>query len=155
MDYVDVIGYEGLYKINQAGEVFNVKRQKILKPTIGNNKYYKLVLSKNNIKKTYMIHRLVALHFIPNPNNLPIIDHIDRNRLNNLIDNLRWVTNRDNCLNTYKKSNSGEQNITLTKGNLFNVQFVIDKKKYFKYFKTIEEAKVYKDAFMIEHRLDK
>lgn len=52
--------------------------------------------------KSYKVHRLIALAFHPNPNNLPMVDHIDRNRQNNKPENLRWVTHKENIVNQSK-----------------------------------------------------
>jgi hypothetical protein len=147
MDFVDVIGYEGLYKINQAGEVLGVKRQKILKPgNSGTSGYYYVTLCKDSKHhKNYFIHRLLALHFLPNPLNLPQVDHIDRNKENNSLDNLRWVTRRDNCLNKGLVTTSGEHNIKITPCNTFCVEIRINKKYHSKTFKTLEEAIVARD----------
>lgn len=99
----DVIGYEDCYQISNYGRVkslYNYKRNgtNILKPKIKNN-YYQIGLRKNGTRKWYSIHRLVAQAFIPNPNNLPQVNHKDENKLNNNINNLEWCTASYN--NTY------------------------------------------------------
>lgn len=71
--------------------------------TIDTDGYYNVKLSKNNIRKGYRIHRLVALHFIPNPNNLNTVNHKDFNRKNNHIDNLEWLDWYDNVLYSAKQ----------------------------------------------------
>lgn len=82
-------GYETLYEISNYGNVRNNKG-KYIKP-FKNNKGYLLVrLHKNNSRKIFLLHRLVALHFIPNPNNLPEVNHKDENTLNAHFSNLEW-----------------------------------------------------------------
>lgn len=97
----DIQGYEGLYQISNLGNVKSVKRivkrgtnfkpvnERILKA--GDNDGYKyIILSKSGKTKTGWIHRLVAQAFIPNPDNLPCINHKDENPSNNAVDNLEW-----------------------------------------------------------------
>lgn len=99
------------YFITTEGRVWSTYSNKWLKPTInkrGNHQRAYVSLGRGNKK---YIHRLVAEAFIPNPNNLPEIDHIDTNGLNNKIENLRWCTHNSNMINentqeTLKK-NSG------------------------------------------------
>ena len=102
---IDFQGYEefkGLYAINENGDIKNLKTGKILSPAI-NNKGYKCVVLYNNYKSKHLqIHRGVALAFIPNANNYPIVMHIDNNPLNCHVSNLKWGTQKDNmrqCVN--------------------------------------------------------
>ena len=99
-EFIDIQGYEGLYKINRNGDIFSVKRNNMIKDHIDKNiGYYIVTLYKDRERKPFLLHRLIALHFIPNPDNHPVIDHIDRNRTNNNIENLRWCTYSDNSKN--------------------------------------------------------
>lgn len=97
-------GYEGFYEISNYGEIkslYNYRgKNNILKPRLKKG-YYQIGLRKNGIRKWYAIHRLTAIAFIPNPNNLPQINHKDENKLNNKIDNLEWCTaSYNNCYGT-------------------------------------------------------
>lgn len=81
------------YSINEKGEIKNNISKKILSPSINKNSgYYQIDLWKDNKSRKYTLHRLVANNFIPNLENKPTVDHIDGNRLNNNISNLRWAT---------------------------------------------------------------
>jgi hypothetical protein len=108
-NFIDIIGYEGLYQINKNGEILNIQRNKLLKGYV-NNRYgkdgYRMVmLCKDGNKINHTLHKLLAIHFIPNPNNLPQIDHIDQNKLNNNLENLRWVSHQTNMRNINKTIN--------------------------------------------------
>jgi hypothetical protein len=96
------------YEIHRNGNVINKKTKKVLKPFIrskSSSPYYCLSLSNvNKIYKKVYIHTLMALAFIPNPNNYNQIDHIDGNKLNNNICNLRWCTSSENNTNKEKLS---------------------------------------------------
>lgn len=100
---INIKGYDG-YTITTAGEVFSTKyRQKRqLKPRINSRGYMYVNLSKNGKYKSYRIHCLVANAFIPNPKNLPEINHIDGNKLNNKIDNLEWCTRGQNQKHAFR-----------------------------------------------------
>lgn len=87
----DIEGYEGLYQISNLGRVKAIKNNTIRKPRIGMGYYY-LNLSKYGKKKTFKIHRLVASHFVDNPNGYPCVNHKDENKLNNNANNLEWCT---------------------------------------------------------------
>ena len=93
--------YEGKYYVTSQGDVVNAKGD-TLKPTINKKIGYKTVsLWENNKGSSKTIHRLVALTYLPNPNNLPEVNHIDGNKLNNHVDNLEWVTRSENMIHAY------------------------------------------------------
>ena len=91
----DIKNYEGIYQISNFGRVKNIKKQKILKPLI-TNKYCKVVLCKNGIVSNQLIHRLVAIHFLPNLHNFKEVNHKDENPLNNCLSNLEWCDRKYN-----------------------------------------------------------
>ena len=94
--FVDVLGYEGLYKVSNLGNVLSVKRNKLLKPGKENNGYLKVILRKNGKNKNYYVHRLVALSFLPNPLNYKEINHISEDKTDNRVENLEWCDHRYN-----------------------------------------------------------
>ena len=143
-------GYEDLYKIYPNGDVERYYKNGntiILKHKISTTGYKMITLSKNNKRKTHKIHRLLALHFIKNPNDYPIVDHIDINKLNNNLENLRWVTKSINCRN---KKNSGKYLKGVTKtGKNFKSEIRIDGKlTYLGTFDTEIEAH---QIYMVEY----
>lgn len=99
----DISGYEGLYKVSNLGKVYSVKRNKYMSLCYSNG-YDRVLLSKNGKSKNIFVHRLVAQTFIPNPNYKPCIDHIDGNRANNNVNNLRWVSYKENNNNEITKN---------------------------------------------------
>ena len=117
----DIIGYEGLYQVSNLGNVKSLKnnKEKIINGGI-TTKGYKQVELYNKCKcKRHYVHRLVAKIFISNPNNYPIVNHKDENKLNNCVDNLEWCTNQYNL--TYKDTQKNKKrkiNQYDLKGNL-------------------------------------
>ena len=103
------------YKVSNLGNIKSRTTGKIMKQTFKENSYNKIGLSKNGIKTTLRIHRLVAETFLDNPNNKHCVDHIDNNKLNNNLINLRWATTSENAMNTGIKSNntSGVKGVSL------------------------------------------
>lgn len=96
-----VEGYEGFYEVStKDGKVRNVKTGRILKQYDNGSGYFLVGLYQNGKKKDISVHRLVATAFIPNPDNLPEVDHINRNRHDNSVENLRWVDRQTNVDNT-------------------------------------------------------
>ena len=93
----DIPGYEGLYAVTSCGKVWGHKRKKFLKPDMRGNGYLYVGLCKNNIVHKYNIHQLVAITYLPNPDNLPQINHKDENKLNNCLQNLEWCDAKYNC----------------------------------------------------------
>ena len=109
------------YYIYDNGDVLNINTNKILSGSIGNNGYKYYRLSKNNHKKMFYVHRLVAEHFVENIKKLPVVNHKDGNKLNNNVDNLEWVSYSDNVKHFHKKIKK-EKNKKIQKycGNLEN-----------------------------------
>lgn len=104
-------GYEGYYEVSDDGEVRSlikwhgtkyIKREnkKMLKKTKTTTGYFKVELCKNKTKKSIRVHRLVAMAFVPNNDmkNRNIVNHIDRNILNNKASNLNWCTTKENAI---------------------------------------------------------
>ena len=112
----DIKNFEGLYQISTDGNAQSVDREvktgkgirhykgRLLKPNIGTNGYYYVILSKNGKQKTAYVHKLVAEAFLENPDNLSDVDHINENKLDNRIENLRYLSHFDNA----SKSNKGK-----------------------------------------------
>ena len=98
----DIAGYEGLCAVTSCGKVWSYQSKKFLKPWDNGNGYLLVTLFKDGKLKQYLIHRLVAEAYIPNPNNLPEVDHIDSDKTHNYLNNLQWITHKDNC----RKSNN-------------------------------------------------
>lgn len=102
----DIEGYEGYYQVSSFGRVRSVDRHdsrgyfrkgRLMATKDANTGYKVISLSKNAISKHYQIHRLVAIAFIPNPNNFPIINHKDENPKNNYANNLEWCDYKYNA----------------------------------------------------------
>ena len=95
----DVKGYEGLYQVSNLGNIRNIKKgrkQKNRKLIINKFGYISFTLCKNGIKKMRRVNRLVAIAFILNPENKTDVNHIDGNKLNNIVENLEWTTRQEN-----------------------------------------------------------
>jgi len=99
-----IIGYEGLYEIDIEGNINSIARKgtKGGKISLIKDEYYEVVLCKNSKMKRFNLHRLIAIHFIDNPNNYTQVNHIDGNKFNNDISNLEWCNNSMNQLHAYK-----------------------------------------------------
>ena len=93
-----VVGYEGLYEVSNWGRVKSLKfgKEKILKPSKNKKGYLHVVLCKENILKNFLVHRLVAEAFIPNPNNYKEVNHKDEDKSNNIVTNLEWCDRKYN-----------------------------------------------------------
>ena len=110
----DIEGYEGLYQVSNFGNIKSlprirhngkgtyIQKEKLLKQTFTSTGYKKVELCKDGKRKGFKVHRLVAIAFIPNPDNKPEVNHIDGNKINNNIDNLEWVTSSENTIHAYE-----------------------------------------------------
>lgn len=142
----EVSGSDGRYQVSNLGKVKSFCQNKtgILMLGTNNGAGYRIVLlTLDNTQKSIRIHRLVAQHFIDNPNNYDVVDHIDGNRSNNHVSNLRWVTFSQNSINSKVPSN----NTSNSKGVFFNTQksrwvasWVEDNKRRTKHFVDKDDA---------------
>ena len=138
-EWKEIEGYED-YMISSFGNVWSKRFPRCLKLNI-NTGYYIVCIYKNNIQKIFKVHRLVALNFIPNSEEKPMVDHINRDKLDNRINNLRWVTPTENNLNQYIKGSV----YFLKQNKKYRVQ--IQRKNYGCY-KTREEAEEMRELFI-------
>lgn len=94
----DIKDYEGHYQVSDKGRVKSIKFRKeiIMKPERNKSGYLAIGLRKNGEHKLFKVHRLVAIAFIPNPDNLPQVNHKDENKENNSVENLEWCDSKYN-----------------------------------------------------------
>jgi hypothetical protein len=137
--FKDIKGYEGYYQISNLGNIKSLSRlvdnhsnfkkllkEKILKASISKTGYYVIDLKKNNQRKTFKIHRLIALHFIKKIQYKNFVNHIDGNKLNNEISNLEWCTIKENNIHAERiglKNDSGINN-SRAKLNINDIIFI-------------------------------
>jgi len=141
-----VVGFEN-YLVSNDGEIKNKKTERILKQHISTSGYYQIMMGRKTIPQ--YVHRLVALSFIENEKNKPQVDHIDGNKLNNSVENLRWVTVSENRFAYgYEQSNLNRQKpiIAIHKnGEILEFISRTETAKYFKCHKsTISYDKEYR-----------
>lgn len=99
----DIKGYEGLYAITSCGKVWSYRAKKFMKPPLNWKGYLKVNLNKDGKIKNFAVHRLVAQAYIPNPDNLETVDHIDGVKTHNWVNNLQWLSRGDNVRKYFKK----------------------------------------------------
>lgn len=104
------------YQISTLGRIWSEKKQRIMNQYQQNSGYWQIQLVDNNGKSTrFLVHRLVALVWIPNPANKPIINHIDGDKSNNCVHNLEWCTNSENIRHARTNGLNPYNNPTLNK----------------------------------------
>lgn len=149
----DIVDYENLYQVSSIGRIKSLRRkekikngyrtirERILKPAKDKKGYLRVVLCKEGIQKTMKVHRLVCEAFLPNPLNLPQINHKDECKTNNRVDNLEF------CDNMYN-SNYGTKNERSSKAHtgVYNT-------KKSKKVKCIDTGKIYPSASEVQRQL--
>lgn len=93
----DVVGYEGLYMISNFGRVYSVRSGIVMKQHTNSTGYMRVLLYRDANKKRFFVHRLVAKSFVSGYFDGAVVDHIDRDKSNNLHSNLEWVSQRENA----------------------------------------------------------
>lgn len=128
-------GYEGMYEVSNYGRVRSLDRyvnsassksgyqlakgQLLKQRTNTETGYSTIMVYKDHKKKGYNVHRLVAEHFVPNPNNYETVNHIDGDKTNNRADNLEWVSQSDNLLHSYKELNRPKNRPSIHKQSIY------------------------------------
>lgn len=168
----DIKGFEGIYQISNFGNVRSLDRRvvnhkngatrivpgMILSPWDNGNGYLVVSLNDKRKRKNFYVHRIVAEHFIDNPENKPCVNHLDYNKYNNCVSNLEWCTQIENVSHSIdnmrrhrkqcKPTNTGEKYISKsTKRQKYDVYRVAIKKLGIdRQFKTLEEAISYRNG---------
>ena len=142
---MDIEGYN-TYQIYDDGRVWSKKRNIFLKPYVrGNKEKYKcldIFGGPQKTRKTMAVHRLVALHYLPNPDNLPEVHHKDNDRNNNHVSNLEWVSHQTNCQSINQTKQVGYIHKRKDNGR-YRLQYSVNGVKIDKTFKTEIEAECY------------
>ncbi len=143
-EFRKIQGYDN-YSVSNFGNVRNDNTRKLLKNRKCTNEYYYITLCHESKAKNHLIHRLVAIAFIPNPENKKCVDHIDNNIFNNNVLNLRWATQQQNTRNSKLNSNntSGVKGVSWDKkSKKWFAQIKINRiNKRIGYFDNFEDAK--------------
>jgi hypothetical protein len=144
--------YEELYSINEDGRIYSHISKIFLNPYKDSHGYFVVTLTKDKTPKWCKVHRLIAEAYIPNPENKPFVDHINRIKTDNSVDNLRWVTITENNQNqsVYKTNKLKEQYICYdTKLNYYVFSITRNNVKHQKRFKTKDEAISYRNEYLV------
>jgi len=153
-EWRDILDFPG-YKVSNHGNVMNrfgkIMEGGIIETPDPALSYRKVNLVKDKKPYTVRVHRLVALAFLPNPDNKPEIDHINRDGMDNRLENLRWSSRADNAINTKDRINiTGHRHICLTPDMTYRVKIRRHNCDLFDYcFKELEEALSARDAFFM------
>lgn len=145
-EWKDIIGYEKLYQVSNLGNIKSLKysKSKLLKGSVNNYGYIQVNLCKDGIVKSFKIHQLVAVHFLNHIINgyEKVVNHIDFNKLNNIVTNLEIVTPRENTNKKHLQSSSSSTGVTWDKRkNKWISQIYHNSKlRFLGYFKTESEA---------------
>ena len=123
----DIEGYEGFYQVSNMGRVKSLnynqtKKPRILKQITVGRGYLRVVLRWNKPRKAYLVHRLVAETFLPNPDNKPTVDHLNTIKTDNVVKNLRWATYKEQINDNTKTKEKTK--VTSSKNGKHAIKFV-------------------------------
>lgn len=156
-EWKEIPGYEGLYEVSNIGNVRNIRRNTLLRFS-NNQGYTQVYLYKNGIRKGLKVHKIVAQAFLPNPDNLPMINHKDEDKTNNNVTNLEWCDAKynvnyghrtENAINTRVKNGYADPNF---------IGFGLNEKEYMKEYNRIyyernrEKSNEYSKRYYQEHK---
>lgn len=133
---IDIEGYEGLYAVTSDGKVWSY-RSSCWMGYDNSRGYLRVTLTKDGVKKKFMVHRLVTEAYIPNPENLPFVNHKDECKSNNAVDNLEWCTAKYNC-------NYGTRNKKIPKNHDYTKIVMASKAKCEKPVLCVELNRIFK-----------
>ena len=127
-------GYNNRYFVSNLGNVKSIyaNKEKILKPFFNHDGYLIVDLRSPGFRKSVSVHRLVAIAFLPNPNNLLEVNHKDENKTNNCVENIEWCTTKYNCNYGTRNERKGE--------NCKKKIFSVDKNNEIKHYNSVKEA---------------
>ena len=112
-----VPGLKGLYLATNNGQIWSTVRKRFLKPALDKDGYQKITPSIDGKKYYKRVHRLIAMTYIPNPDNKPFVNHLDEDKTNNSISNLEWCTQSENELHAWatglKTPSENQRRITI------------------------------------------
>lgn len=108
----EITGYEN-YAVTEEGQVYNKKFKRWLTPKPTKGGYLQVILYNNGESKPFYVHRLVAQAYLPNPDNLPEVNHIDEKKHNNHVSNLEWVTSKENANHGTRNKRMGDKHAKL------------------------------------------
>ena len=158
MNFVRIDGFPN-YVIHPVGTVLKIYKHKTreMKSWKDRKGYMRIALINNGKRKFFLVHRLLALHFIPNPENKPCIDHIDAVKDNNNLHNLEWVTVAEN--NRRRYLNNPRIQAEITKGNIYKRknswrwQYQMKGKQKSKTMKNREDLEKYRDEILKKYNV--
>ena len=148
----DIIGFEGIYEISNLGRIRRIKTGRILSTRRSDGWYITVTLYKDKKRYGKSLHRLVAETFVPNPYNLPEVNHIDEDKINNRADNLEFCDHKYNM--NFGTARIRERDTKIKNGHINEEYSGLDKKSYGKkyYQDHKEEIKEYNKKYREDHK---